>query len=164
MQDTYIESYIIKEEYDRKSKKRVAEYRYNEDNQLHHLNRPSIAKFHPRTGLLVAVDYYKNDVLHRDGGPAQERFSSMGDMVLEQHWHYEGQRHRANNEVASAIYDSDGFTLLQEYWVGGKLHRTNGPAIVEFSPETHKIISERFFIQGQEVKAESIPSLNPMPP
>lgn len=62
--------------------------------------------------------YYKEGLLHRNGGPAYEQHSGY------QEWHIEGLLHRINGP---AVIFSNGDL---HYYKEGKLHREDGPAII----------------------------------
>lgn len=63
------------------------------------------------------LEWYLNDQLHRDDGPAIESLS--GD----KHWFIEGKRHRVDGP---AIQWCDGTT---EWFYNDKRHREYGPAV-----------------------------------
>lgn len=55
--------------------------------------------------------YYKNNVLHRVGGPAIER----GDGTWE--YYYEGKKHRLDGPAVYSIYDDEGYYVDgKNYW------------------------------------------------
>lgn len=62
--------------------------------------------------------WFKNDLVHREDGPAKV----LKDETRE--WYLDGKRHR---EDGPAIEYSNGD---EEWWVNGLLHREGGPAIV----------------------------------
>lgn len=76
------------------------------------------------------VTWYKNDLIHRDDGPAIETvvLNENNDPVgTTAHWYKEGKLHR---EGAPAFTSSRG----DEAWYQeGKLHRTDGPATKDIS-------------------------------
>ena len=65
------------------------------------------------------IAYYKNDLLHREDGPALEYDNGY------QKWYLNGLRHRDNN-LPAVIYKNND----QEYWFHGKQHREDGPAVI----------------------------------
>lgn len=73
-----------------------------------------IKEIHYADGTKV---WYKNNLLHREDGPAMEH--SNGD----KEWFYEGEPHRSN---APAVERANGAKRWYHY---GKLHREDGPAI-----------------------------------
>ena len=61
--------------------------------------------------------YYKNNMLHREDGPAVERAGGS------QEWYLDGKRHRTDGP---AVENADG---SREWYLDGKYHRVDGPAI-----------------------------------
>ena len=76
-----------------------------------------------KNGLVIQEDgtkeWYKDDKLHREDGPAIE--FPNGDKF----WYINGKQHR---EDGPAIIHTYG---RKEYWYNGKLHREDGPAVIE---------------------------------
>jgi hypothetical protein len=74
-----------------------------------------------KNGLIIDAGgnklYFKDNLLHRENGPAVEYYSGSKE------WYVDGKRHR---EDGPAIEWFDG----AKYWYfNGKLHREDGPAI-----------------------------------
>lgn len=63
-----------------------------------------------------STEWYKNDLLHREDGPAYEYLDGT------KQWYQFGEYHR---EDGPACIDIDG---TEEWYLHGKLHRENGPA------------------------------------
>ena len=79
------------------------------------------------------VYWYKDDIFHREDGPAVEL--SMGSKL----WYVNGVCHRLNGP---AIEYQNGGT---EWWVSGKRHRVDGPAMEYASG------AKEWFIRGTKV-------------
>ena len=86
--------------------------------------------FHCKTSQMR---WYKNDQLHRVGGPAI-RFTNR-----RVEWYYRGQLHRKGGP---AIIGCDG---TKEWWQYDRLHRDDGPAIVTATD------GKRWFCRGTEI-------------
>jgi hypothetical protein len=75
-----------------------------------------------RNGMIVDKigdkHWYKNDLLHREDGPAA--IDSNGA----EYWFFEGKRHRIDGP---AVTCPDGY---KAWWIEGKKHRADGPAII----------------------------------
>jgi len=82
------------------------------------------------------VFYYKNQLLHREDGPAIEYYN--GD----KHWYINGWHHRVNGP---AILYHDG---SKEYYINGQLHREDGPAYINQEIES-------YWFNGIYIKASS---------
>ena len=78
-------------------------------------------------------EWYMNDKLHREDGPAVEYFG--GD----KEWYINGERHRLDGP---AIEDRDGY---KAWYLNGKRHRLDGPA-VEFEG-----IYKEWYIEGNKL-------------
>ena len=94
-----------------------------------------------KNGLVVDSDgnkfYYKNDVLHREDGPAIEYFN--GD----EEWYKEGLLHRFDGPASTEGNN--------KYWYfDGMLHRRLGPAI-----EYDDGIKEWYYY-GREIQVNSL--------
>ena len=80
--------------------------------------------------------WYKNNLLHREDGPAVEYKDGRKE------WWINGKRHRKDGP---AIESLEG-----KYWLqNGKYHREDGPAIEEYA-NGHKM----WFVQGVEYSEE----------
>ena len=75
-------------------------------------------------------EWYLNDKLHREDGPAVEYFDGSKE------WYLKGIRHR---EDGPAVEDADG---CKEWWLNGKLHREDGPAL------NHLYGSKEWYLDG----------------
>lgn len=97
---------------------------YNEWLELHRDDGPAVERFNG------TKEWHINGKLHRENGPAIEWFDG------EKMWYYEGKLHRTDGP---AIVYSNGY----EWYYEGKLHRKNGPAI-EYSNGT-----KQWFLNGR---------------
>lgn len=70
--------------------------------------------------------WYKNGLQHRIDGPAiiSEEIGLDGETYIREEWWQDDILHR--EEGPAIVDDEKGIT---EYWVKGKLHRTDGPAV-----------------------------------
>lgn len=64
------------------------------------------------------IEWYKNNKLHREDGPAIEMINGSKE------WFYNGQLHRLDGP---AVEQNDGG---KQWHVYGKLHRLDGPAVI----------------------------------
>lgn len=64
-------------------------------------------------------EYYLNDILHREDGPAMEKYG-------EQYWAINGHLHRIGGPAFIGKYSI-------QYYQDGNLHREDGPALILFS-------------------------------
>ena len=78
-------------------------------------------------------EWYLNDKLHREDGPAVEQTNGI------KMWYKNGQKHRADGP---AVEDADGNKL---WYLNGEYHREDGPAI-EYS-DGNKL----WFLNGEEL-------------
>ena len=80
--------------------------------------------------------WYKNGMLHRENGPAIQRFDGSFAFMLDNKYH------RDNGQPA-VVYIDDGKTVREEWWFNGERHRANGPAV------TTKFGEEQWYWKGQ---------------
>ena len=81
-------------------------------------------------------EWYLNDKLHREDGPAVEWASGRKE------WWLNGNRHR---EDGPAVERADG---ARHWWLHGNLHREDGPA-VEYADGT-----KEWWLNGKELTEE----------
>jgi hypothetical protein len=91
-----------------------------------------VGQFHREDGPAVIYDigmlngtreeWYLNNHLHRDGGPAIIGY--VDGKIVSQYWYVHGTKHR---DIEPAVIQSDG---RMEWWHHGLLHRLNGPAVI----------------------------------
>lgn len=119
----------------------------NQQGEFHSLTQPALAWHNGNKS------WYKNNLWHRDGGPAV--ISPDGELWMKQgkphrtdgpakdwkdggkEWFLEGDRHR---DDGPAIENPDG---SYEYWVLGAQHREDGPATKDSSGR------ETWYINGE---------------
>lgn len=82
--------------------------------------------------------FYFNDKLHREDGPARIRYLNDDDEV-DKYWYKHGELHR---DKGPAIEYSNETYLWYKH---GKLHREEGPAII------HDNGDEEFYINGVKI-------------
>lgn len=69
--------------------------------------------------------WFKNDLLHREDGPAQQYHNSK-------YWYINGKLHRLDGpavERAPDWYGGGGYVSQNEWHINGELHRENDPAV-----------------------------------
>jgi len=97
--------------------------------------------------------WYKDDLEHRDNGPAFLTETPVGLMAR---WSQNGKAHRVDGP---ALISANRRFVTFEYQRNGQLHNSYGPALVTwvYSPETRKVaeISE-FYLNGRQVEADAI--------
>ena len=94
-----------------------------------------------KNGLIIdrykTKRWYKDNLLHRENGPAIEWFTGDKD------WYKNGIRHREDGP-ALEIINGD-----KEWWQNGKLHRLDGPAIDQLNK--YKF----WYYQGKQIDCSS---------
>jgi hypothetical protein len=137
---------------------------YNKDGQLHCESGPAQVitdgKGH-RTEL-----YCRNGRGHREDGPATILIESH--RVTLEIYALNGKQGRIDNKPGAAqpsyiTYNADGSGRSYHYFVNGKRHRTDGPAVIAFDRDgsAYRIA---FYIDGKEVPPASIdPALSTDP-
>jgi len=72
------------------------------------------------------ITYYKGRMIHRDDGPAEMQYNLCGELVSSV-WYRNNVYH--NSDGPACIKDMRTWKS-REWWIDGKLHRENGPAII----------------------------------
>jgi len=80
----------------------------------------------------VVEEWYRNDELHREDGPAWVARSPDGT-VIEEWWYKNGRLHREDGP-AHVVRSPDG-TVIEGWYRNGITHREDGPAGVVRSPD-----------------------------
>ena len=83
--------------------------------------------------------WYKDDLFHREDGPAFEGLTG------EKEWYKNGSLHRIGGP---ALESRDG---IKEWWVNGKKSRLEGPAVIKINDY------EYWFLNGIEYQPEEHP-------
>lgn len=79
---------------------------------------------------LRTIMHFQNDQLHNETGPALEVLGNDGK-TMEAHYYRNGLLHRDGGQPAREYFygSNDGKPTEAEYWKNGELHREDGPAI-----------------------------------
>lgn len=81
-------------------------------------------------GKLKFEQWYKNDKLHRDDGPANKMWHNNGRIFYEE-WFIDGKLHRNNGPSIQAWY-KNGNQFYQWWHKSNLLERIDGPAVKQF--------------------------------
>ena len=84
--------------------------------------------------------------------PTRERHLDDQGRLRYETWRLNSQLHRTDGP-AFINYRPDGTVLYEERWSHGKLHRTDGPAFTSYWPDGTVEFEERWF-QGQLLTPE----------
>jgi len=96
-----------------------------------------------RTGRIFCEEYYKNDKRHREDGPALNFYNEHGIKFREIYYidnHIEGA-------PADIFYYENGQIYCEIYYKHDKLHRTDGPARIEYNIDG-AIRTEEYWLNG----------------
>ena len=124
-----------------------------------------------RNGLFVdkrGSFWYKNDVLHREDGPAIELKNGN------KHWFIEGKRHREDGpaliffktqkyfkedllhrEDGPAINEGNFGSNIEEWYYKGQRHRLDGPAFINHYNKT-----KQWYYKGKYIKCSNKEEFN----
>jgi len=106
------------------------------------------------------IDINRNEVFHRDDGPAVIILFPNGK-IKEEIYFIEGKKHRENGP-AVIFYSESGIIIRQEYFIKGIAHNENGPAITthfingEINTESYIIYSKALFQAPHSQRNKSI--------
>jgi len=104
---------------------------FDEQGQLHRESGPARVSYFGCSGSPAHVDYFWHGLPHRIDGPAQQCWWSNG-VLDEEAWYVDGMRHREGNKPALIRMDMSGkYAECEEYYIKGRLHRSDGPAAIE---------------------------------
>ena len=104
--------------------------RWYKDGVLHREGGPAYVE-RRRDGTAVIEWWYRNNKLHREGGPAWVRHHTDGT-VIEQ-WYRNGKLYRDGGP--SWVERHPNGTVTEEWYRNDKLHREDGPAYVKRRPD-----------------------------
>jgi len=91
-----------------------------------------------------SISFYKNDLLHRDDGPAYIYYDDDGQIIYEEYYQ-NGKYHRSDDKPAIIVYFETGSIHSVKYLQKGKLHRTDDkPAMIVYS-KSGNIVTEKYY-------------------
>ncbi len=108
----------------------------NEKGELHADNQPAVVN------SANEEQWWKNGKLHREDGPA---ITNSGGRA----WYLDGLLHRTDGPaIESGIWQNNELIVCRsEYWFWGKLHREEGPAVIEIDG------SHEYWLRGECIKS-----------
>lgn len=125
-------------------------------------NLPAEISIDPTTGVIVIEQYFERNQLHRDdGGPAQiYRDGDTGHITLIAYM-FEGWMERDSDLPALLEFSHlDGSLRREKYYRRNQLHRTSGPAVVEYDNTGEPITASlRYYLNGSRVDAFCDPDM-----
>jgi len=86
-------------------------------------------------------EWYLNDMLHRENGPAVVKQYEDGSIVTK--WYLHGKQHRVDGPAVVQHFDK---VFCQAWFFNGKLHRVDGPAIIN-----HTTNVTEWWMYGQKI-------------
>lgn len=130
---------------------------------------PAVIEYHPDTHVSALNLWYRNGLLHRERGAAIEEFDRRG-RIRKQAWYKNDVCGRNDSRLkpGSFRYKSPGPALIEydvetqkrvyEEWrtlPDGKLHRRDGPAVIERDPVTGVVTKATWYASGREINVRS---------
>jgi len=118
-------------------------------------------KYHPN-GAIASVKYNVNGRLHRDNGPAYQRWNNTGVLIQEAWWRYDAY-HR-DDGPAYQQWNSNGILVWESWYQNGLLHRDNnsnylaeknGPAYQRWN-DAGELIRELWYHHGRKLTLREI--------
>lgn len=95
--------------------------------------------------VVTQLHYMVNNQYHRVGSPAKILNNTDGSKQIEE-WYIDGKKHREDGPALSK-WNGDVVTT-EEWYLNGKLHRADGPAITKRNADG-SIISEEWYVNGE---------------
>lgn len=104
------------------------------------------------TGVVTERRFMVDGRLHADGFPAHEKFDeSTGKRTLQVYCQNGHMSRSCNRPALTEYYPSTGQKLREEYWVDDKLHRTDGPAAIDWY-ENGEVRYVGYYLEHEEVE------------
>jgi antitoxin component YwqK of YwqJK toxin-antitoxin module len=87
--------------------------------------------FH-ENGKIHVKQWYQNDKLHREDGPALIWYFDNCDIYYEE-WHYHDKLHRLDGPALTIYYPYTGQISSEQWYYHGKKHRNDKPACIKYN-------------------------------
>jgi hypothetical protein len=100
--------------------------------------------------------WYVDDKYHREDGPAYQKWRdgvSVGET-----WYLHGKQHRIGAPAHTSWYGLGHQLYLQAWIQYSEMHRDDGPALQEWSPNG-ELIEETWYFHGKKTTPEEIAAL-----
>lgn len=121
------------------------------------IDEPSAREWDRRTGRLIREEYRTVPFgLNRSNGPAEVLYSGETGEVLRQQWYRINVERRY--EERPSFWERDettGVIVKERYCDWGRLHRLDGPALIERDRETGEILHCEWHIDGVRIPDQS---------
>lgn len=118
------------------------------------------------TGVMISEEWLSYGSHHRnDDKPAViERDKETGQIVVEE-WYSHGNLFREDLSLPTRVeYDQEtGKPVIHEFHWVDVLHREDGPARIEFDPQTGQETSEAFYLDGEQYEKLPANDRDPQP-
>ncbi len=112
--------------------------------QREYIARDGIIRCYNDNNKLIHEIYIKNNIKHRDDGPA-ESFWNDDNLTCEEYY-LNNKSHRTNGP-AYREWNSEGNLTCEEYYINGMLHREDGPALSTWN-DNGQFDVEQWYING----------------
>jgi len=103
-------------------------------------------EYHPNKNV-KSITYYKNNVKHREDGPAYVEYLKDGKTLQFERYFINGNLHRDSDAPAWISY-SNGDLYAEQYYMHGVKHRSGGPAFIQYLDQG-EISREDYYRDGQ---------------
>ena len=69
--------------------------------------------------------------------------------IWSEYWYIDGKRHRTDGPAVVWYYESSGQVESEYWWVDGKWHRTDGPARIYYYESSGQVKSEHWLVNDK---------------
>lgn len=106
-------------------------------------------EFDDETGhVLSKVWRNSNGEISNPDAAAVTEYDADG-RIIQQKWMFNGHLGRSDDKPAIIQFDWEASIRREEYWNVGRLHRSQGPAIINYSMKTGEVLFKAFFDRGK---------------
>lgn len=122
---------------------------------------PAVIDYRETGDGIASMKWMKNGRLHRSGDkPASVTYDNQSHGLTREAYFTYGAWTRENDKPAILCWSPEGKLERQEYKLDGQLHRTGGPAVEVFDPDSGVLIEAEFWSYGERYDCDEkvIPS------
>jgi hypothetical protein len=105
-------------------------------------------KYHPNGKLEARLYYNEKNELHREDGPAEERFYT-NKRISSRRWYFEGMLHREDGPAIEILH-FNGTISCRAWYIFGKLHREDGPA-QEYFTKNQRPVGTYYYLNNKHL-------------
>lgn len=154
---SYIERLVYKNYLEEGSDGRrlLREEYYFDDVKLHRRLGPAVILTDRDTGEIIFQEWCERGKRHNPNGPA---VIDMRNDERRMEWYLDGKLSR-NDGPAIVVHDEQGRLVREGFYQAGKHHRVDGPAELQYDPDTGIAYTEMWKVNGQLHREGNLPAI-----